>query len=797
MVRERPVQAQGGPFADRPGDAEIHPHLFRSGQPVTFTDEDGEYDSFFWVVDVSDPPPNRPPTITGVLPSPPVSLYILFLTTGDRQTFEATASDPDDNLDRYEWFVNGQSRHRGDLSLTGPATRRYTHTFSEAGNYTVTVTFTDEDGEYDSFFWVVDVSDPPLATDTCFQSLGALTAALTRDASWTGACASTHRSSRYARFYSFTLDQRTEVQINLTSSQDTFLYLLRGADADGAVVNYNDDVESGNTNSRITETLAAGTYTIEATTYGEGVTGSFTLEVGLQSSPGPVSLDAVLFSAGTLNGQRLSTVTPSLSVTPGQAISGTVHIAVQNDHRPGAIFPVGATPTWGDHQSSYWSVDHSAPSFSTTSYEVPVALTAPSTPGVYAIVFAAAPETSLAHVMSATRWYSGPPRWNNGDDIAGWDASRVNFAMTNGYVIAPSYPEDSYHFGATAIRIVVNPTGGPPPATDGCFQSLGALTAALTRNASWTGDCASTHRSGRYARFYSFTLNQQTEVQISLTSSQDTFLYLLRGADANGTEVTNNDDVETGNTNSQITRTLAAGTYTVEATTYSEGVTGDFTLSIVPAGTTAPPPATDSCFQSLGALTAALTRNASWTGDCASTHRSGRHARFYSFTLNQQTEVQISLTSSQDTFLYLLRGADANGTEVTNNDDVETGNTNSQITRTLAAGTYTVEATTYSERVTGDFTLSIVPAGTTAPPPATDSCFQSLGALTAALTRDASWTGDCASTHRSGRYGPLLLLHPEPADRGADQPDLLPGHLPVPAAGGGRQRDGGDQQRRR
>ena len=605
----------------------------------------------------------------------------------------------------------------------------------------------------DIALYVPDAVAPPPPAGACFQALGALTAAVTRNASWTGACASTHRDGRYARFYSFTLNQRTEVEINLTSSQDTFLYLLRGSDANGAVVTDNDDIESGNTNSRITETLAAGTYTVEATTYNEGVTGSFTLEVGLHSSPGPVSLDAVLFSAGTLNGQRLSTVTPSLSVTPGQAISGTVHIAVQNDHRPGAIFPVGATPTWGDHQGSYWSIDHSAPSFSTTPYEVPVALTAPSTPGVYAIVFAAAPETSLAHVMSATRWYSGPPRWDNGDDIAGWDASRVNFAMANGYVIAPSYPEEAYHFGAAAVRIVVNPTvGPPPPSADSCFQSLGALTAAVTRSGAWTEDCASTHRGGRHARFYSFTLSQQGEVEINLTSSQDTFLYLLRGADANGAEVTNNDDVETGNTNSRITRTLAAGTYTIEATTYGEGVTGDFTLSIVPAGATAPPPSADSCFQSLGALTAAVTRSGAWTGDCASTHRGGHHARFYSFTLSQQGEVEINLTSSQDTFLYLLRGADANGAEVTNNDDVETGNTNSRITRTLAAGTYTIEATTYGEGVTGDFTLSIVPAGATAPPPSADSCFQSLGALTAAVTRSSAWTGDCASTHRGGRH---------------------------------------------
>jgi hypothetical protein len=46
---------------------------------------------------------------------------------------------------------------------------------------------------------------------------------------------------------------------------------------DGAVKAENDDVESGNTNSRIEETLAAGAYTIEATTYDADETGSFTL----------------------------------------------------------------------------------------------------------------------------------------------------------------------------------------------------------------------------------------------------------------------------------------------------------------------------------------------------------------------------------------------------------------------------------------------------------------------------------------------------------------------------------------
>jgi hypothetical protein len=46
------------------------------------------------------------------------------------------------------------------------------------------------------------------------------------------------------------------------------------------VADENDDIETGvNSNSRIVETLAAGAYTIKATTYGEGTTGDFAMSV--------------------------------------------------------------------------------------------------------------------------------------------------------------------------------------------------------------------------------------------------------------------------------------------------------------------------------------------------------------------------------------------------------------------------------------------------------------------------------------------------------------------------------------
>ena len=98
-------------------------------------------------------PSNSPPSITSFSPSS----TSLTRNVGSKETFEATASDPDDNLAKFEFFVNGQSRFTGPLSLTGPATRRYTRTFSDPGNYAVRVVFTDADGASDSVAWTVRV----------------------------------------------------------------------------------------------------------------------------------------------------------------------------------------------------------------------------------------------------------------------------------------------------------------------------------------------------------------------------------------------------------------------------------------------------------------------------------------------------------------------------------------------------------------------------------------------------------------------------------------------------------------
>ena len=73
----------------------------------------------------------------------------------------------------------------------------------------------------------------------------------------------------------------------LESDEDTYLYVLQGHGKDGETLRSNDDIVYGvNTNSRLSENLEAGDYTIEATTYYAQTDGDFSLRIeGLATSP--------------------------------------------------------------------------------------------------------------------------------------------------------------------------------------------------------------------------------------------------------------------------------------------------------------------------------------------------------------------------------------------------------------------------------------------------------------------------------------------------------------------------------
>ena len=281
--------------------------------------------------------------------------------------------------------------------------------------------------------------------------------------------------------------------------------------------------------------------------------------------------------------------------------------------------------------------------------------------------------------------------------------------------------------GAAASAPDPAPAPEPEPTETCVLQSVGADGAVA---GSWDDTCLSEKNApggagDRYARFYTITLDEATGIIISLSSDEDTYLYLLDGHGKGGATLHSNDDIAGGgvNLNSRLSVTLQAGDYTIEATTYSPETSGAFTLTTAglsqaeapapdpqPEPAPDPEPEVDACVESVDADG---TVEGSWDDTCLSDKAAlsgtgDRYARFYTFTLDESADVTITLESDEDTYLYVLQGQGKEGETLHTNDDIVYGvNTNSRLSLTLQAGDYTIEATTYYAQRDGDFTLTI------------------------------------------------------------------------------------------
>lgn len=186
------------------------------------------------------------------------------------------------------------------------------------------------------------------------------------------------------------------------------------------------------------------------------------------------------------------------------------------------------------------------------------------------------------HIVSLEYAYNGTPDCNHCKfTIQNLKISSNSFLLHNntiGFELIGFFT-DSRHLSA---RVTVN--------SPECSLSNYAVSADVNKcisdinlgnevTGSWIADCESTHRPGRFAKYYVFLLSSSAEVQIDLESNIDTYLYLLSGTGMDRDIIIENDDGGVG-TNSRITKSLSPGTYTIEVTTYASGKTGDFTLTL-------------------------------------------------------------------------------------------------------------------------------------------------------------------------------------------------------------------------
>ena len=534
---------------------------------------------------------------------------------------------------------------------------------------------------------------------------------------WAEGCDSSARAGRYARFYTFNVSQRGAVTIDLRSSVDTVLYLRSGNDQrSGAQLRSDDDGGVG-TNSRISATLAAGSYTIEATTYSRFRTGHFTLELsgtGTTSPTGPTATTDARFSE-----------TCTVAVSGNGSITGTWASDCESTERPGSF-------------ARFYTFRVSQPrlvSIELRSSEIPM-------------LFLRDGEDERASLSTRS------------DNISGRNLQTARIASQ--YPLLPGVytveattwaPNSTGRFTLELSGVDFVPT---PAQIAACGETLPGDGAY---SGSWTDACESSERYGSYARYYTFTVQRQGLVIIEIHSSVDSYLYLRRGNDERSAFHTYVDDNSGTGTNALLSTVLGPGEYTVEAATASPSRAGQFRIELAGTGNQAPQTATpdpiptqdDRCGVD---LSGDGTHSGSWTADCVSTARTSSHAVFYTFTMPQRGQVDIDLRSRVDTYMYLRSGDDVRSGGFLRRDDDGGSGTNSRIVENLNPGAYTIEATTYARSRTGAFELEISGAGSASTPqpvpdPTPQPTIDCGSALTGDGTVSSAWTAGCRSLVRA------------------------------------------------
>ena len=587
---------------------------------------------------------------------------------------EVAISLESDDADTYLYLREGYARSGAYLYQDDDSpdtTRSEIAATLSAGDYTIEAT-TYSAGETGSFTLTVrglggaaPGTDPGI--DECGQTLAGDGGV---DGTWAPGCNSEVSQRGHARYYSFTLTEESGVTISLESDDaDTYLYLREGDARSGAFL-YQDDDSPDATRSEIAATLSAGDYTIEATTYSAGETGSFTLTVsGLGSSGGP----------GPSTG--CGTTVPYESQISGYEF-------------PYVSWDVGCQSQVSGRGYAWYLTF-------TLGQESEVTITLESDDA----------DTYLYLREGEAR--SGPFLHENDDHEGSAAKSQIQETLA-----ASSYTIEAttYLAGETgSFTLTVSglgSSGGPGPST-GCGTTVPYESQTVGYefpNVSWDVGCQSQVSGRGYAWYLTFTLGQESEVTITLESDDaDTYLYLREGEARSGPFLHENDDHEGSAAKSQIQETLAASSYTIEATTYLAGETGGFGLTVSGLG--------DPCYPA--PLPGDGVYADRWAAGCDSAVSDRGHALYYGFTLEQESEVTITLESQgADTFLYLRQGADAkSGAALYENDNHEGSTAKSQIQETLAAGSYTIEATTYSAGETGVFFLTVSGLGSGGAPP--------------------------------------------------------------------------------
>jgi hypothetical protein len=634
------------------------------------------------------------------------------------------------------------------IALLGANATGYANTGLPPGtNYVYRARATNSSGDspYSNEVSITTVSG------SCYSSSSTLTPGMSLSGNLASTdCYSSVRTSSYYDRFPFIATAGVAYTINMTSSSfDTYLVLKSSS---GSVIATNDDADGSN--SRIVFTPAtSGTYIIEATSFTSGATGSYT--VSLSSNGGSSGLPAA---------------PTNLTATTDSALRALL--------------------TWTDNSSNE------------TGFKIERK------------TGAAGSWTQIAFLGANATGYANtglPPGTNY--------VYRVRATNASG---------DSPYSNEVSITTV----------SGSCYSSSSTLTPGQSLSGGLSStDCYSSVRTSSYYDRFIFSATAGVAYTVSMASSSfDTYLVLKSEG---GSVVATNDDSDGSNSRIAYTPTTS-GTFIIEATSFTSGATGSYTVSLssnggssgLPAAPTNLRATTDSALRALltwtdnssnetgfkierktgtagswaqigilgagatgftdtglpssttfvyrvrasngfgdssysneaaittasggcSSSTSAITPGQSLSADLSSTdcyssvRTSSYHDRF-TFVATAGVSYTIAMSSSSfDTYLVLK---DPGGSPVASNDDAD--GSNSRIIHTAAtSGTYVIEATSFTSRAIGPYTVSLTSAG------GSSGCSSSFSMIFPGMSRDGTLaTTDCYSTVRTSRYYDRLVF---------------------------------------
>ena len=344
-----------------------------------------------------------------------------------------------------------------------------------------------------------------------------------------------------------------------------------------------------------------------------------------------------------------------------------------------------------------------------------------SRPGAYARYYTFAPGSD-GKAITATLSSPDTDVW-----VYLWEGSRlVGSANSVGYARADLFsritPGQNYIFEVTTSerartgRFLLGLSGDAafdPPAE--CRDTV--TLHGRTLHSQWGWPCASSSHPGSYARYHTFTVTAEQNVQFEVWSSQvsNVRMYLRQGTQASGRVIatSHHPPVPNGGVRARMTAYLIPGTYTVESVAVNAGRTGVLQFRTLQGPAPWQPP--DQCVGTIPLDRTGNRVNATWGEPCWSNAHPGRHSRWYTFEVTERSQVSLTLLyggnhdrEGVDTYVYLRGGRNFTGWAIAENDHDYQNHpdgiwhtrragwhwSSSAIDRVwLEPGTYTIEAT--------------------------------------------------------------------------------------------------------